>query len=951
MLASGPVAAVDQPYPGLRSFEANEAVLFHGRARHTEELLRRLSHNRFLAVVGGSGSGKSSLVRAGLLPALYRGYLVGATSRWRVAVMRPGSSPLAELTRALRKPDALGSSVDEEAIRESSYGLVNAVRAASLADGESILLLVDQFEELFRFRRVSADRDGGAEAALFASQLLCAADEFGAPVYVAITMRSDFLGDCAQFQGLPEALNKSQYLIPRMTREQRREAVTDALDFFDASMSHRLVQQLLNDSGDDPDQLPVLQHALQQTYALWVGRGRVGEIDLEHYREVGTMEHALHRHAERVLKSTGDSAWIAERIFRCLTVDENGRAVRRPARFERILRVIGVAGDSRLEIEAARIIALFAAPENSFLLWGSKTALQPDSVVDISHETLIRKWATLQEWVRDEARGVDIYRYLRRDASRYPNEAGLWSEPALAGALNVKAAMGWNEAWAEQYSQAPGAGYSQVEAFLGLSVKDREAKQRRERMFMRLYVGVAALVVALVIGGAWLAKSEREKKAIQVQADGLKKANAALEKEKETLSDEASKKDEEIRAAETKALNNQGDPAARLEVARLQEERNSIEKKLEEREALLQGNSRHVSQMTPDYSASLRRINDLQTQLKQAWDERDRARAENIDAPAKPESDDPAAVRRQLDALQTENARLRLDATKIAQPRAQPGASPAVDAFYPLVVPKYSWQLYPKESPRLGVILGDLGSTSSTARIYVYALPSPLMPPQAYVDKADIVRPKIVQVSQGMLCPSAPDPTLPMHCFVVHHAETNKGTQLLGTINVGSAAFAVHAMGWVNLGRPDALSLALVSAGAAVPRATPVVSHDQVGTLLWDRDKKDKRFASLGDTVREWEGSFLNYADLTVDNALTLIAFSTTNRTLIDEVRRTGDQQPVEKALKPSDGMQLSPETFHAYTIHENETCWVTLPSGQLVAVTARDLGYVRGRVELALSR
>ena len=328
-----------------------------------------------------------------------------------------------------------------------------------MPSGESLFLVVDQFEELFRFRRESRERDGGAEAGLFVSQLLQAADEFGVPIYVVITMRSDFLGDCSQFSGLPEALNRGQYLIPRMTREQRRAAITAPLEFFDASMSDRLVQRLLNDAGDDPDQLPVLQHALQQTYAGWVQAGGTGDLDFEHYEAAGTMQRALDEHAERVYASAGGSGWIVERIFRCLTVDENGRAVRRPARFERILRVIGASGNPSLESETRRIIELFAAPENSFLVWGTRKALEPESVVDISHESLIRKWSRLQGWVRDEAKGVDIYRYLRRDASLYPNDAGLWNEPDLSTALKARESMGWNAAWAEQYSQGAGATY------------------------------------------------------------------------------------------------------------------------------------------------------------------------------------------------------------------------------------------------------------------------------------------------------------------------------------------------------------------------------------------------------------------------------------------------------------------------------------------------------------
>src|SRR5712692_11241659 len=109
------------------------------------------------------------------------------------------------------------------------------------------------------------------------------------PVYVVLTMRSDFLGDCAQFEGLPETLNRSQYLVPRLTREQRQEAIEGPLRVARARMSARLVQRLLNDAGEDPDQLPVLQHALMATLRRWKEQGGQSEIDLPQYEDVGGM--------------------------------------------------------------------------------------------------------------------------------------------------------------------------------------------------------------------------------------------------------------------------------------------------------------------------------------------------------------------------------------------------------------------------------------------------------------------------------------------------------------------------------------------------------------------------------------------------------------------------------------------------------------------------------------
>src|SRR5207253_1741868 len=125
--------------------------------------------------------------------------------------------------------------------------------------------------------------DGGADARLFVASLLEAADLSSAPVYVVLTMRSDFLGDCSQFPGLPEALNRSQYLIPRMTRDQVRDAIEKPLRLVDARMSGRLVERLLNELGDDTAQLPVLQHALNRTFHEFGKKGEAREIGVDDY--------------------------------------------------------------------------------------------------------------------------------------------------------------------------------------------------------------------------------------------------------------------------------------------------------------------------------------------------------------------------------------------------------------------------------------------------------------------------------------------------------------------------------------------------------------------------------------------------------------------------------------------------------------------------------------------
>lgn len=292
------MSAEQNPYPGLRPFKFEESYLFFGREGQSEDLLRRLERSHFLAVVGTSGSGKSSLVRAGLLPLLSSGFMPNTGANWRIAIFRPGNSPIHNLAQALVEPEQLetappakgnkasaelNTGITETILRRSAVGLLDYA-ASALDQRANLLVVVDQFEELFRFKKESGIEKSEDEAADFVKLFLEATRDKSAPVYVVITMRSDFLGDCAQFRDLPEAINDGQYLIPRLSRDQLRQVIESPAKVHGARMSPVLVTNLLNAVGDDQDQLPVLQHSLMRTWNKWAEReNRNSEITYKDY--------------------------------------------------------------------------------------------------------------------------------------------------------------------------------------------------------------------------------------------------------------------------------------------------------------------------------------------------------------------------------------------------------------------------------------------------------------------------------------------------------------------------------------------------------------------------------------------------------------------------------------------------------------------------------------------
>jgi WD40 repeat protein len=470
---------LENPYPGLRPFDTSEAHLFFGRDQQVLDLLDRLARNRFVAVLGLSGSGKSSLVRAGLIPALYRGRLLEPGIRWRAVIAQPVGAPFVRLGEALECAPA--------DLRASSSGLIDHVRDR-LAKHEGLLVVVDQFEELFRYK----DRSVGAapeaaghaaqasEAAAFI-QLLLASARGPLPVYVVITMRTDYLGDCAEFPDFPETLNESQYLVPRLTRQQRRQAIEGPLGV--VRISSALVERILNDAGDEPDLLPILQHALMRTWSRWQeASGDTGRpISVEDYESAGGFADALNQHADELLSCAAVRAapGVVETVFKRLTALGLGNRERRdPALLEELWALCNANSEEQRK-RANAVIDVFRQGEATFLL--PRTGdLKADTYIDIAHESLIRNWKVLAEkWLpAEEKQAKALIELLERARGWQAGRSELLRGLDLAGALEWDRRRNRSSRWAEHYA-GPGA-MEEVVTFISASRGAAEESQRLE---------------------------------------------------------------------------------------------------------------------------------------------------------------------------------------------------------------------------------------------------------------------------------------------------------------------------------------------------------------------------------------------------------------------------------------------------------------------------------------
>ena len=497
------------PFPGLRPFTLDECHLFFGREGQADEILLKLSQHRFVTVMGYSGSGKSSLMFCGLVPVLYGGFMTQTGPNWNAIITRPGTSPIQNLSASVVDSLIAHGRIDESdreiqqmviasVLRGGPDGLIEVSRYLQNQTGENIFFLVDQFEEIFRFRANSGKVDAHNEAQLYVNLIMNAARQTDVPVYIALTMRSDFIGNCSVFPHLTDLINKSNYLVPQMTRDQKKMVIEGPVAVGGGRISQRLVKRLLSDMGNDQDQLPILQHALMRTWDYWLANREGNEpMDLRHYQAVGKIYEALSQHANEAYDElTTREKEIAEILFKTITEKSHeNKGMRRPAR----LGLIAQLAEAEEE-DVIYVVEHFRKVGRSFLMPGANVQLTADSMIELSHESLMRIWKRLNTWVEEEFESAQMYKRLSEAAAMYQiGKTGLWRPPDLQLALNWHKKQKPTREWAQRYDEA----FERAIVFLDTSRITYEAELKNQEMMQRRVLR-RTRAMALILGAGFI---------------------------------------------------------------------------------------------------------------------------------------------------------------------------------------------------------------------------------------------------------------------------------------------------------------------------------------------------------------------------------------------------------------------------------------------------------------
>jgi hypothetical protein len=490
------VPSNEAPFIGLKTFDTEQAHLFFGRDREIAELLEKIDEAPFLTMIGDSGSGKSSLLRAGLIPSLRSGTHTGAAAdntSWQVAVLRPGSKPFLELANALAELCVDSEPTAKLAITQQCHTQLNstpqglALCVGALArPGQKTLLAIDQFEEIFTLVAEEETRQR------FIATLLDAANRDGDhPIHIVITLRADFYAECLRYKDLSHAITQAQYAVRPIESEQLVDVIEKPAARTGVQLENGLVRAILADLGSENTNLPLLEHTLLQ---LWNKRG--GAV-LTHasYQAIGRVQGALEHHAEEVYNSfTPPEQQLVRKLFLKLIQPgkTNGGTGKRVEEGQLLTGVLA-------QPQAAKVLAELVAQRTINIY---TTADREE--YGIAHEALLEGWHRLKKWL-DEDREF-LFWCQRLDTAL----AGWQDAKGDTGALLRGAPLAEAMRWIEQRSEDIGASGL---AFIAVSGK----RDIRLRWLARTAVISLVLLTIIAAGAAYQATLSRRQAEMNLQ--------------------------------------------------------------------------------------------------------------------------------------------------------------------------------------------------------------------------------------------------------------------------------------------------------------------------------------------------------------------------------------------------------------------------------------------------
>lgn len=418
--SNGQVILGECPYLGLEFFDIRQAGQFFGREAVTQWLVDDIRKTlrpgsdlpRFLAILGASGSGKSSVARAGLYAAIQGGAIEGSRDWIYVPPIRPGPKPIESLELAIIQA-AAGSpllGVVREELCELGEKPDRLHRAARLlvTDASSprrLFLLIDQFEEIFTMCERDAERDA------FVAALLYAARERGGPVVVAITMRADFAGKVAALEQLARVLAQHQYLLGPMEKAELELAIEEPARRAGAEFDPGLVDVLIDDVDRQPGALTLLQHALLE---LWNRREGGRRLTHAAYEDVGKLQGALEKRANEVFESFDlhDQKRFRQIFLSLVNLGEGSEDTRRRVKLSELL--------AKDHARTTKILETLTAKDSRLVV--TTGALGGDSFVEVAHETIIRSWPRLREWLDADRTDLRMHRRLIEDVEQWSSQ-------------------------------------------------------------------------------------------------------------------------------------------------------------------------------------------------------------------------------------------------------------------------------------------------------------------------------------------------------------------------------------------------------------------------------------------------------------------------------------------------------------------------------------------------